>query len=149
MARTRIEQPRTFKFSANIPVRITDLNYGGHVGNDTILSIIHEARAQFLKSYGYSEKDIAGSGLIMSEVVINFKNELFYGDEVNVSVAVMNISRASFDMVYLLKKDENIIIAEAKTGMVCFDYETKKVISIPEEVVTKFNSGIRQPSEGN
>ena len=141
MARIRIELPGTFKFSANIPVRITDLNYGGHVGNDTILSIIHEARAQFLKNYDYSEKVLAGAGLIMSDVVINFKNELFYGDAVNVSVAVMNILRASFDMVYLLKKNENTIIAEAKTGMVCFDYETKKVVSIPEEVVTKFKSG--------
>ena len=133
MARSRIELPGTFKFNANIPVRITDLNYGGHVGNDTILSIIHEARAQFLKSYGYSEKDFAGTGLIMSDVVINFKNELFYGDVVNVSVAVMNISRASFDLIYLLKKNEATIIAEAKTGMVCFDYSTKKVSSIPEE----------------
>ena len=141
MARIRIELPGTFKFSANIPVRITDLNYGGHVGNDTILSIIHESRAQFLKSYDYSEKDLAGTGLIMSDVVINFKNELFYGDAVNVSIAVINISRASFDMVYLLKKNENTIIAEAKTGMVCFDYKTKKVVSIPEEVVTKFNFG--------
>jgi len=141
MARIRIELPGTFKFSANIPVRITDLNYGGHVGNDTILSIIHEARAQFLKNYDYSEKVLAGAGLIMSDVVINFKNELFYGDAVNVSIAVINISRASFDMVYLLKKNENTIIAEAKTGMVCFDYETKKVVSIPEEVVTKFKSG--------
>ena len=61
MARIRIELPGTFKFSANIPVRITDLNYGGHVGNDTILSIIHEARAQFLKNYDYSEKDSRGN----------------------------------------------------------------------------------------
>ena len=87
------------------------------------------------------KKILAGTGLIMSDVVINFKNELFYGDAVNVSIAVINISRASFDMVYLLKKNENTIIAEAKTGMVCFDYKTKKVVSIPEEVVTKFKFG--------
>ena len=106
MARIRIELPAVFKFSASIPIRITDLNYGGHVGNDTILSIIHEARAQFLKSLGYSEKDFGGTGLIMADVVINFKSELFYGDVVNAAVSLVNISRASFDMVYLLKKGE-------------------------------------------
>lgn len=133
MARIRIEHPKAFKFSASIPIRITDLNYGGHVGNDTILSIIHEARAQFLKSFGYSEKDFGGTGLIMGDVVINFKSELFYGDVVDAAVAAINISRASFDIVYLLKKGE-IVAAEAKTGMVCFDYEKKKVTALPDTV---------------
>lgn len=133
MARIRIEHPKAFKFSATIPIRITDLNYGGHVGNDTILSIIHEARAQFLKSLGYSEKDFGGTGLIMGDVVINFKSELFYGDVVDAAVAALNISRASFDIVYLLKKGE-IVAAEAKTGMVCFDYEKKKVTALPDSV---------------
>lgn len=133
MARIRIELPPAFKFTTDIPVRITDLNYGGHVGNDTILSIIHEARAQFFKSFGYNENDFGGTGTIMADVVINFKKELFYGDMIHASVAVLNISRASFDVVYLLAK-ENVIVAEARTGMVCFDYVKKKVTSIPEEV---------------
>ena len=133
MARISIDLPTSFNFTATIPVRITDLNYGGHVGNDTILSIIHEARVQFLKSFGYSEKDLGGVGMIMSDVVINFKNELFYGDVVNASVAVKDIGRASVDIVYLLKKGD-VVVAEAKTGMVCFDYERRKVTAIPEGV---------------
>jgi acyl-CoA thioester hydrolase len=133
MARISIDLPPTFSFFATIPVRITDLNYGGHVGNDTILSIIHEARAQFLKSFDYTEQDFGGVGTIMSDVVINYKNELFYGDVVNAAVAVQNISRASFDIVYVLKQGERII-AEARTGMVCFDYSSKKVVSIPHLV---------------
>ena len=133
MARISIDLPTSFNFTATIPVRITDLNYGGHVGNDTILSIIHEARVQFLKSFGYSEKDLGGVGMIMSDVVINFKNELFYGDVVNASVAVKDIGRASVDIVYLLKKGD-VVVAEAKTGMVCFDYERRKVTAITEGV---------------
>jgi YbgC/YbaW family acyl-CoA thioester hydrolase len=140
MARISIDLPSTFTFSATIPVRITDLNYGGHVGNDTILSIIHEARVQYLKTFGYSEKDLGGVGMIMSDVAINFRNELFYGDVIEASVAVMNISRASFDLVYVLKNNQNII-AEAKTGMVCFDYEKRKVTALPEEVRTILSAG--------
>lgn len=148
MARIRIEQPASYNFIATIPVRITDLNYGGHVGNDTILSIIHEARAQYFKSLGYSENDFGGTGTIMADVVINFKNELFYGDVIRASVAVMSISKVSFDIVYLLEK-ENTIAVEAKTGMVCFDYQKKKVTSIPDEVISKFNSGNMQIAAGN
>lgn len=78
--------------------------------------------------------------MIMSDVVINFRNELFYGDVIEASVAVMNISRASFDLVYVLKNNQNII-AEAKTGMVCFDYEKRKVTALPEEVRTILSAG--------
>lgn len=138
MARISIEFPATFNFIATIPVRITDLNYGGHVGNDTILSLIHEARVQFLKSLGYSEQDFGGVGMIMSDVVINFRNELFYGDVISAAIGVMNISRASFDLVYLLKTGDRII-AEAKTGMVCFDYEKRKVVALPEKVKEKLS----------
>ena len=133
MARISIDLPTTFNFTATIPVRITDLNYGGHVGNDSILSIIHDARVQFFNSLGYSEKDLGGVGTIMSDVVINFKHELFYGDVISCGVAVKDVSRASFDVVYRLKK-ENVVVAEAKTGMVCIDYSSKKVASIPIEV---------------
>jgi acyl-CoA thioester hydrolase len=137
MARISIDLPSAFNFIATIPVRITDLNYGGHVGNDTILSIIHEARAQFLKSFGYSEKEFGGVGLIMSDVVINFKNELFYGDVVSVGVAVKDVSRATFNTVYLLKKGD-VVVAEAQTGMVCFDFEKRKVVMFPEELKKQF-----------
>ena len=69
-----------------IPIRITDLNYGGHVGNDTILSLLHGARVQFLAHHGFKELEAAGVGLIMSDVAIEFKNELFYGDTLIISV---------------------------------------------------------------
>jgi YbgC/YbaW family acyl-CoA thioester hydrolase len=143
MARIQVELPPTFIFSTIIPVRITDLNYGGHVGNDTILSLIHEARIQFLKHYGYSETDLAGTGMIMSDVAIVFKNELFYGDGVRIHVAVSDISRASFDVVYRLEKEsegKTVIVAHAKTGMVCFDYSRRKVTALPEEVKEKWGS---------
>ena len=143
MARISIELPTEFKFSTNIPVRITDLNYGGHVGNDTVLSLIHEARMQFLHSFGYSEKDLGGVGMIMGDVTIVFKNELFYGDVIIAEVNVTEMSRASFDIIYKLRKEKDgklIDVAHAKTGMVCFDYEKRRPTSIPEEVIIKWSS---------
>lgn len=137
MARIAIEFPPAFSFHTTVPVRITDVNYGGHVGNDSLLSIIHEARLQFLGSYGYSETDIGGVGLIMSEVSIVFKQELFYGDVLRVYVAVTNISRASFDLVYKLETERDgktTDVAHARTGMVCFDYQRRKVAALPDTI---------------
>jgi len=143
MARIKIELPPTFSFSCQIPVRITDINYGGHAGNDAVLSIIHEARMQFLESMGYTEMEFAGAGMIMSDVAIEFKNELFYGDIVIASVVTGEISRIGFDLVYKLETlrtendDKKILVVTAKTAMVCYDYEKKKIVSIPAEARVK------------
>jgi len=144
MARIRIDLPGHFPFTTSIPVRITDLNYGGHVGNDKVLSLIHEARVQFLNQLGYSEFAFAGAGLIMADAGIEFKNELFYGDAVVVSVACANYSKVSFDIFYKLEKvsgsgptAKTIRVATAKTTMACYDYSNKKIISIPEEALKK------------
>lgn len=140
MARIKIDLPRSFSFSTSFPVRITDLNYGAHVGNDTVLSFIHEARVRFLKSLGYSELNLGGVGLIMSDVAIEFKKEIFYGDEIIASVAAMDFTRAGFDLVYKLEKNTNsapALLALAKTGMVCYDYALKKVTGLPDEAKEK------------
>lgn len=139
MARIKLELPEHFEFTTRIPIRITDINYGGHAGNDSMLSIIHEARVQFLKHHGYEEKNIAGFGLIMGDVVIEFKKELFYGEVVDIAVTATAFERVSFDIFYRLNTERDgkiITVATAKTGMVCFDYTTKKIASIPEKVRT-------------
>ena len=142
MARVKIELPDRFHFTCTIPVRITDINYGGHVGNDTVLSIIHEARMQFLRSHGYAELEFEGVGMIMSDAAIEFKNELFYGDVVIVSVGIENITRISFDLIYKLEKTLNantLLVSTAKTGMVCYDYSKKKIVGIPEKAKKKLS----------
>jgi acyl-CoA thioester hydrolase len=140
MARIKIEPIPEFTFNAEIPVRITDINYGGHVGNDTILSIIHEARVQFLRYHGFGELEAAGVGLIMSDVAIEFKQELFYGDSIMTWVAATEFSRIGFEIFYKLeKKSDGRLLALAKTGMVCYNYEAKKIVTVPEQLKSKLN----------
>jgi acyl-CoA thioesterase FadM len=140
MARVKVDLPDQFSFSTTISVRITDINYGGHVGNDSILSLIHEARVKFLASLGYSELNVAGAGLIMADAAIEFKGEGFYGDILLAKVAVGEISKFSFELYYQLdttRDGKNILIAKAKTGMVCFDYEAKKITPVPRAFIEK------------
>jgi acyl-CoA thioester hydrolase len=141
MARIKIDLPENFSYSTNIPIRITDLNFGGHVGNDTILSIIHEARAKFIDHFGYNELNFWGVGTIQSDVAIEYKDQIFYGDEIIASVAVGEITKVAFDLFYKLEKrsveGKLSPVAFAKTWMVCYDYEQKKVMAIPGEAIKK------------
>jgi len=141
MSRIKLTLPGQFSFTATIPIRITDLNYGNHVGNDAVLSIIHEARVQFLSHHGFAELDCAGVGLIMSDVGIEFKKEIFYGDVLSVNVAAVNFTSIGFDLYYQILNKENVVTALAKTGMVCYDYEKKKIAAVPAVVKEKLASG--------
>lgn len=140
MARIKIKLPATFSFTCTIPIRITDINYGGHVGNDRILSLIHEARVQFLEHHGYQELAVEGLGLIMSDVAIEFKAELFYSDNITISVSAGDFTRIGFDIYYLVEKitnEKKINAVSAKTGMICYDYSLKKVAAVPDVVRSK------------
>ncbi len=134
MARIKIDIPANNIAEVHIRVRIGDINYGNHVGNDSFVSFIHEARLQWLQQNNFTELDIAGTGLIMSDLAFEFKSEAFYGEEVSVLISAGESSKASFELYYQLtteRNDEVVLLAKAKTGMVCYDYENKKVTAVP------------------
>lgn len=134
MERIKINLPGNFYFSTNIKIRITDLNYGGHVGNDSFLSLIHEARQQFLNHFGYAELEIENVSLIMADAALEFKKELNYSDEVKISVAANGFDKYGFDIFYkleIINGSEISLAGKAKTGMLCYDYNSKKLMPVP------------------
>lgn len=148
MGRVKLTFPsENLLHTATISVRIGDINYGGHVGNDAILSIIHEARMQLLNNSGYTELNAGGNSLIMADVMIAYKGEAFYGDTLTVKMYATEIAEYSFDLLYHISAERDgkrKDIAHAKTGMVCFDYETRKVVPMKDEL-KKLLLGITHP----
>ena len=140
MARIKIEMPEHFVFSTRTPVRINDINYGGHLGNDAVLSMIHEARIRFLTNYHYSEQNIEGLGLIMTDSAIVYRSEGFYGDVIQIDVAVGDFNKYGCDFYYLLSNQQTAKeLAIAKTGVVFFDYQTRKLKATPPEFKKLFD----------
>jgi len=139
MARVQLSMPERFAFSTQIPVRIYDVNYGNHLGNDAVVSIMQEARLQFLKSIGCSELDLFGASLIQADTAVVYKAEGFYGDVLTVRVQPTDFTRAGFDLYYLVVNQNEKVIAQARTGMVCFDYNARKIVAVPERFVELFN----------
>lgn len=133
MARIKITLPEKFIFSTDIKPRITDINYGGHLGNDALLVIAHEARARFLAAHQWSEMDVDGHGLIMVDAAIMYLAEIFYGTTLHIEVAVTDMSRIGCDFVFRLSDGGNgREMARVKTGIAFFDYRKRKVVRMPE-----------------
>jgi acyl-CoA thioester hydrolase len=140
MSRIKIDLPDSFAYSTPFAVRITDLNYGAHVGNDKVLSFLHEARVRFLQSLGYSELNLEGVSMIMADAALIFIAEIFYGDDLLISMQPVEYTRVGFDLIYKIEKiqvDRMGIVAVAKTAMICYDYQQKKVTGLPDAAKNK------------
>ena len=140
MARLKLDMPQKYLFSTTIDIRITDINYGNHLGNDSLLSIIHEARMRFLASLGYSEMDIEGAGTMMADVAIIYKSQAFYGDTLRIEFGIGDISRKSCDFYYRITKESDKIVALSKTAIVFLDFVQQKPIRIPEAFLRKIGA---------
>ncbi len=140
MARVKINLPRAFPFSTEIPIRISDINYGGHLGHDSILPIVHEARLKFLASIGYSELDIEGLSYIMADAAIVYIAQAFHGQTLVIEIGVQDFTKKGCDFVYRLSDEETgAEVARVKTGMVFFDYRREKLVEVPQGFREKFS----------
>ena len=99
MARVKLNLPDEFPFSTEIPIRIDDLNYGAHLGHDSILPLTHEARVQFLATLGYNEGDIEGLSYIVADAVIIYKAQAFYGQTLKIELGIQDFTRNGCDFV--------------------------------------------------
>ena len=118
-------------FSGSYTIRVGDINYGGHMGNDKSLLLFHDARIHFLGQHGFSESNIGGPGLIMADAHVFFKKELFLGDEVSIYIQATDVTTVSFILQYrVLRNNEEVL--SGNTKMISFDYEKRKICRIPE-----------------
>jgi len=139
MAKIKLNLPETFVFQTELTVRINDVNYGGHLGNDAILTLAQEARLRFLKKYAFSEIDVYGASLIQADAVIVYKAQAFYGDQLKIEVALGDFSNTSFDFFYLItNRTTEKEVARVKTRLVFFDYQRGKTLAVPEAFREQF-----------
>jgi len=143
MTRTDPTIPEKSIFTTEITVRVSDLNYGGHVGNDTMLTLMQEARVQFYRELGFkNEISFEGTtGQIITDATVQYKSEAFLGDVLRIRIAVAGYSKYGFDMYYIIEnKLTEKKVALGKTGIVCFDYEKRKIATVPAVLLDKLKA---------
>lgn len=139
MPRIKLQLPDKFHFSTEIPVRISDVNYGGHVGNDSILTIIHEARVQLFHKYGYTELDVEGLGIIMADATIQYKSPINYGDVLRIDIGLHDFTRYGCTLNYRIFSTKlGKVAALVKTTISFYDYKKSKVANVPEKFKSIF-----------
>jgi len=148
MPRVQIQPLARYAFSIDLKVRVTDLNYGGHLGNDRLLALVHEARVAFLARYGWSEMDCAGVSLIMGDAVVLYQAQAYAGDLLRFEVAMGEPSRCGFRLFYrVTRARDGAPVALVETGMVCFDYAANKVRALPLAIKNMCDATVKANGE--
>ena len=138
MARVKLQLPEAFTFSTDLDVRVSDINYGNHLGNDRMVTLLHEARLRFLAYHDFAELNIGGVGMMVTDLVVTFNAESFMGDTLTFRVGLTDFGKYGCDVIYRVEnKVLGKIIAEAKTGIVFFDYDERKIARIPKVFYTR------------
>lgn len=138
MARIRIALPEDFVFSTEIPLYIGHINYGGHLDNALLLTVVSEARVRFFKSLGYTELDVEGSGVIMADAAVQYRSEAFHGETMVVRMTPADLHDKGFDLAWRMDdKASGREVARGKSGMLCFDYGQRRVRPVPEAFLRK------------
>ena len=135
--RIRIEYPENTIFSHDQRVRITDLNYGNHLGHDTLVSLLHETRARFFAKNDMLEGDIDGVGMILVDLVVSYRAQAFFGQVLRIEMSVGAKTSRGCDLVYRVTDSQSgALIALAKTGLLFFDYQENRVALMPPRFAT-------------
>lgn len=126
-----VERP-AYEHTYTMTIRVTDINHAGHLGNEALLGLVHEARTHFLKSLNFDT--IVGNqqpiGLIIADMVVNFKAEGFAHEEVSVDNQIDELAQKSFRLFHRIRR-EGQVLALVETGLVAYSYSARQATHLP------------------
>ena len=131
MPRVKVGLPDKFLYSMERSVGISDLNYAKHLDSVAMVSILQEARLQFLANLGFTESNIYGLGIVVTDMAVDYRSESFANDCLVIDVGISNINRYGFDIgMQVTNSALEAVVCNAKIGVVFFDFDRHKIAQV-------------------
>ena len=145
MPRVKLVEQPDYEFEYSVSVRVTDLNYGSHLANNAVVELIHDARVRLFHDLGCGETDLGDgcTGIIMGDLVLNFKHEGFLFDVLTIKSHIDEVSQRGFRIFYKICKGD-LTLALAETGLVAFDYRKRQIVTIPRTFTTALEAYLQE-----
>jgi acyl-CoA thioester hydrolase len=134
--------PADYPFVHRLRTRFSETDAMGVVHHAAYLPYLEEARVEFLRSIGHpydavrADVDDGGREFPVLEVWIQYRSALSFDDEVDVSLVVGAVTRATFQIAYLLSVADRPC-ATAVTVHGCVD-RSGRPTRLPEWVRMRF-----------
>ena len=136
------------KMVVNIPVRLRDIDFMGHVNHVVYLTYFEEGRKELIRSL-FGIVDPGDYNFIMAHVTCDFIQPIKISDIVSVEIWVGKIGGKSFEFNYRIFRPgddqrESAIYAKGRSVQVYFDYKKNISIPIPEFVRERLQACCRE-----
>ena len=97
-------RPTDYAFRHRLRVRFAETDAMGIVHHAAYLLYLEEARVEYLRATGHPYLELRAGGLDFPvlEAAVRYRSPLRFDDEVDVHVALAEVSRVTFQIAYLL-----------------------------------------------
>lgn len=144
MPRLRLSPPERVVFSTDIDVRVTDLNYGKHLGHMELVGLLHQARVEFLSRHGMTELNIEGRVLVVVDLAVCYRSEAFLGQRLAIDIGLSFEGSRGVQFSYGVRNQESdVVVALARTGVLFSDPENRAVVQVPPSFRDLVDGGLR------
>ncbi len=134
MPRIKLSLPEEFTFRMERSVGLSDLNYANHLDSLSMVKLLHEARLQYLASLGFTEENIFGLGMVMTDLAVDFRSESFANDVLIIDVGVGKVNRYGLDICLRVTNSAlDSVVCVAKMGVVLFDFDKHQMVAVPRQ----------------
>ncbi|MDT8895000.1 thioesterase family protein [Halomonas sp. I1] len=143
MERVRLEFPEADICHRHpLSVRITDMNYGRHLGHDAVVSLMHEARVQALASLGLSEGDMGGYLCVAADLAVQYQAESRWPDALVVDTAIPVPSRKAITVYHRLRRESDVrTVATARLNLMLVDPDAGRPVPVPAALADRLMEG--------
>jgi len=133
MPRIQLNPPESPIFTTSLDIRVTDLNYGKHMGHMELIGLLHQARVEFLAANGMTEMNIEGRTLIVVDLAVSYRSEAFFGQTLTIDIGLAFEGSRGVEISYAVReKGTGAMVAVAQTGVVFADPEARAVVQVPQ-----------------
>jgi acyl-CoA thioester hydrolase len=125
-----------------LTVHLSDTDVTGQVYYSKPLEWMEWCRVEwFTQNHGpfleYVEK--TGITFFPARVAADYKRPIMFGERIAVEMTAKEAKRASFVFEYTLKRGAEVVL-KSEITMVCFDTRTKRLASIPADLLEKIQA---------
>ncbi|MCP1314627.1 MULTISPECIES: thioesterase family protein [unclassified Halomonas] len=134
MARMTLDFPEALVIHRHsLSVRITDMNYGRHLGHDALVSLLAEARACALASLGFPEWDLAGYPSVVADLTVTYQQEARFPEPLAVETAIPDPDGKALVVHHRLRNADGATVATARVTLLLVDLETRRPVAVPSD----------------
>lgn len=119
----------------SLTVRVTDMNYGRHLGHDAVVSLLHEARVQAFATLDLVEWDMQGYPSIVADLAVQYQHEARWPEALVIETAVPDPQGKALTIYQRVRKvAPDTIVATARVNQLLLDPQTGRPAAVPDKV---------------